>query len=49
MWPLTITPPKYPESYVVTMMDKYCAAIEMAYSMNKNCRQKLDKILGIGE
>ncbi len=49
MWPLTITPPKYPESYVVTMMDKYCAAIEMAYSMNKNCRQKLDKILGLGE
>lgn len=49
MWPLTITPPKYPESYVVTMMDKYCAAIEMAYSMNKTCRQKLDKILGLGE
>jgi uncharacterized protein len=49
MWPLTLIPPKYPESYVVTMMDKYCAAIEMAYSMNKNCRQKLDKILGLGE
>jgi len=49
MWPLTLIPPKYPESYVVTMMDKYCAAIEMAYSTNENCRKKLDKILGLGE
>ena len=49
MWPLTIIPPKYPESFVVTMMDKYCAAIESAYSMNKNFRKKLDDLLRLGE
>ena len=30
MWPITISPPKYRESYIVTMMDKYCAAGEAA-------------------
>ncbi len=28
MWPLTITPPKYKESYVVCMVDKACAMAE---------------------
>lgn len=49
MWPLTLVPPKYPESFVVTMMDKYCAIIEMAYSMSDSCREKLNVILGLGE
>ena len=30
MWPVTISPPRYRESYVVTMMDKYCASREVA-------------------
>ena len=30
MWPLTIVPPKYPESYVICMTDKYCGAMEVA-------------------
>ena len=30
MWPLTIIPPKYPESYVICMTDKYCGAMEVA-------------------
>ena len=30
MWPVTIRPPKYKESYVVTLMDKYCASREVA-------------------
>ena len=30
MWGATITPPKYKESYIVTMVDKYCAIIEAA-------------------
>lgn len=29
MWPVTIKPPKYKESYIVTLMDKYCAAREV--------------------
>ena len=28
MWPLTITPPRFPESYVVVMFDKYCSLME---------------------
>lgn len=28
MWPLTITPPQYPETMVVIMVDKYCALTE---------------------
>lgn len=28
MWPLTIVPPKYPESYVIVMYDKYCSVME---------------------
>ncbi len=49
MWPLTPTPPKYAESYVVTAMDKYCATIEMIYSFSKSYRSKLDKIIEAGE
>jgi uncharacterized protein len=30
MWGATITPPKYKESYIVTMVDKYCAIREAA-------------------
>lgn len=30
MWPVTLTPPRYRESYVVTAMDKYCANRELA-------------------
>ncbi|MEA4816865.1 MAG: HDIG domain-containing protein [Lachnospiraceae bacterium] len=28
MWPCTLTPPRYKESYVVTMVDKLCATFE---------------------
>jgi uncharacterized protein len=48
MWPLTVIPPLYLESYIVSAMDKYCATIEMAYSLSENYRKKLDEILGIG-
>jgi uncharacterized protein len=30
MWPVTVSPPKYKESFVVTLMDKYCACNEVA-------------------
>jgi uncharacterized protein len=30
MWPVTISPPRYKESFVVTLMDKYCASREVA-------------------
>ena len=28
MWPLTIIPPKYIESYIITIVDKYCTLLE---------------------
>ena len=28
MWPVTIVPPKYLESYIITLVDKYCALNE---------------------
>ena len=30
MWPMTIVPPKYIESHIVSFADKYCAAAEVA-------------------
>lgn len=29
MWPLTIKPPKYNQSYIIILIDKYCSIIEM--------------------
>ena len=31
MWPLTIIPPKYLESYIITLVDKFCA-LQEAYN-----------------
>lgn len=48
MWPLTPLPPKHFEGFVVTFCDKYCAAIEVFYSVNKKFRENfLLKIEGI--
>ena len=33
MWPITVIPPKYKESMVVTFADKYCATVEIAYQL----------------
>lgn len=48
MWPLTVIPPKYLESIVVTSMDKYCATIEMIYSASPKYREKFHRLTGIG-
>ena len=33
MWPLTPVPPKYAEGFVVSLADKYCATLEVLYSI----------------
>lgn len=45
MWPLTVIPPKYREGFVVTFADKYCATIEVYYSINKKFREKFNKTI----
>lgn len=30
MWPLSVFPPKYPETYVICLTDKYCGTMEIA-------------------
>lgn len=38
MWPLTIVPPKYKESFIVSCADKYCAIKESFEHYKKNCK-----------
>ena len=39
MWPLTIIPPKYMESYIVTLVDKYCATHELIKALKKEIKE----------
>ena len=41
MWPLTVTPPRYREAYVVVMFDKYCSVME---TFRKPVIELLDKV-----
>ena len=36
MWPMTIVPPKYIESHIVSLADKYCAAAEVVDALAHN-------------
>jgi len=38
MWPLTLFPPKYPESFLVCMVDKYIATREFARDLGNRSR-----------
>lgn len=40
MWGATIAPPKYKESYIVTLVDKYCAIAEASEPTMATLRQK---------
>ncbi len=35
MWPLTVIPPRYPESFIISMVDKYCCIIEFFEGFGK--------------
>ena len=42
MWPVTISFPKYKESYLLTLVDKYCALNESYQEIyNRFCQKKL--------
>ncbi len=40
MWPVTIIPPKYLESFVITFVDKHCAMSETFNSFAQICSKK---------
>ncbi len=40
MWPLTVFPPRYKEGFVVSLADKYSAARELMYSLNKRYKKR---------
>ncbi len=40
MWPVTILPPKYLESYIITFVDKHCAISETFNSLAQICSSK---------
>lgn len=42
MWPVTLKAPKYKESYMVTIADKYCAAAEMIIGSTRIFKSKLN-------
>ena len=40
MWPITIIPPRYIESYIITLVDKYCAMEESFSSIYEKYSKK---------
>lgn len=36
MWPMTLALPKYKETYIITLVDKYCAVLEFCIPKVKN-------------
>lgn len=47
MWPLTPIPPRYKESFIVSMADKYCATKELCISLSKSYRTRFYQSVGI--
>lgn len=45
MFPFTVVPPKYKESYIIIFTDKYCAWRELYYSLSKSYKAKFDKLI----
>ena len=46
MWPLTIVPPRYAESFIVCLADKYCAMVELT-SIGTKTTKRLKEMYAI--
>lgn len=44
MWGATIAPPRYKESYIVTLVDKYCAIKEASQPFSLNVKTKWHRV-----
>jgi uncharacterized protein len=42
MWPLTLIPPKYKESFIISFADKYLSSKEFINEFKKRRNQRLD-------
>ncbi|QIL46446.1 HD domain-containing protein [Vagococcus coleopterorum] len=47
MWLATIAPPRYKESYIVTMVDKYCAINEVIVPACRNAKQRMTSLFNL--
>lgn len=47
MWPLCAGVPRYKESYIVTLADKYCATIEIADQLKLGLKSKCVALKGL--
>lgn len=45
MWPLTPTPPKYREGFIMTLTDKYCAGREGKMKRSKKFRAQFEQMM----
>jgi len=45
MWPLTIKLPKYKEAYIVAIIDKYCAFLEICGLRKRKSMRRLQNLL----
>ncbi len=43
MWPLTVLTPNSKEGFIVSLSDKYCATVELFYSMLPSFKAKIDE------
>ncbi len=45
MFPFTVVPPRFKESYIIIFTDKYCAWRELYYSLDKRYKKKFNKLI----
>lgn len=41
MWPVSVIPPRYPETYIICLTDKYCGSMEIADHYSKILKNKV--------